>query len=255
MRFTDRLKWLIECFGYTLNRISPDVYNQDGLQSLHNHDFMLNPDFSRAYERGVTASKQDYHWHWRVHIGLWAAFSASRLNGDFVECGVNRGFLSSAIMDYLNWDSLNKTFYLMDTFTGIDEHYLSETERNQKVLRRNIDHGYTKNLDEVRANFEQWQNIHIIEGPIPDTLNSVETNRIAYLHLDMNNAIPEVAAFNFFWDRLVPGAFILLDDYAYKGYEAQYAAMNQAAEAKGVKIASLPTGQGLVLKPAQGYCS
>jgi hypothetical protein len=62
------------------------VYDQDGVRSIHNHEFMTDPDFMRAYERGIKAVGCDYHWHWRVHVGLWAAASAAKLVGDFVEC-------------------------------------------------------------------------------------------------------------------------------------------------------------------------
>ena len=37
----------------------------------------------------------------------------------------------------------------------------------------------------------------------------------------MNCSRPEVAAAEYFWDRRVPGAFVLPDDYAYRGYESQ----------------------------------
>ena len=230
-----------------------EAYSQDGLQSIHNHEFMLDPDFCRAYARGVLACKQDYMWHWRVHVGLWAAYSASKLKGDFIECGVNRGFLSSAIMEYLNWDSLGKTFYLMDTFSGIDEEYISEEERARGTLERNEGEFYAKDLEDlefVKNNFSQWNNIQIVVGSIPETLNTVETDDVAYLHIDMNCVQPEVAAFNYFWDRLVPGAFVLLDDYAYHGYELQKIAMDAATAAKDLKIVSLPTGQGLLIKPS-----
>jgi hypothetical protein len=230
-------------------------YDQDGLRSLHNHEFMSEASFCKAYQRGVTATKTDYRWHWRVHVGLWAAYSASQIGGDFVECGVNRGFLSSAIMDYLDWDSLNRTFYLMDTFSGLDERYVSAEEIRGKKMDLNqegLQSGfYTTKVDSVRENFSQWKNVQIIVGPIPETLPAVKGERLAYLHLDMNCAPPEVAAFEYFWDRLVPGAFILLDDYAYYGFEPQKAAMDAAAAAKGLKIVSLPTGQGLLIKPAR----
>lgn len=75
-------------------------------------------------------------WHWRVHIGLWAGFTASKLAGDFVECGVNRGFLSSAIMEFLDWDSLNRTFFLLDTFEGVDPRYVSQEDRQCGVTER-----------------------------------------------------------------------------------------------------------------------
>ncbi|MBC7900199.1 MAG: class I SAM-dependent methyltransferase, partial [Saprospiraceae bacterium] len=107
---------------------------------------------------------------------------------------------------------------------------------------------YVRGVDSVRANFSQWKNVRIIEGPIPETLSEIDTASIAYLHLDMNCAPPETAALNFLWDRLVHGAFILLDDYAYHGYSEQKYAMDGAAAAKGLKIVSLPTGQGLLIK-------
>jgi SAM-dependent methyltransferase len=229
------------------------VYDQDGLRSIHNHEFMDDPAFRKAYERGVRAAGDDYRWHWRIHIGLWAAASAARLKGDFVECGVNRGFLSSAIMDYLNWDSLGNHFYLLDTFRGLDERFVSSAdkasgavEKNKKSLASGF---YVQGIEEVRATFSQWKNVSLIEGSIPETLPQVRAEKIAYLHLDMNCSAPEIAAIQLFWERLVPGAFVLLDDYAYYGYLSQKIAMDQFAQEKGIKILSLPTGQGLLVKP------
>jgi hypothetical protein len=256
MRFRTVLRKFIEMSGYTIQRLPASnataVYDQDGLWTVHNHEFMRDNAFRRAYERGCRAAA-DYRWHWRVHLGLWAASSASKLDGDFVECGVNRGFMSSAIMELLDWDSLNRIFYLLDTFDGVDERYISEEDRRARVMSKNqglLDCGfYVRGVDPVKANFSQWKNIRIIQGSIPETLNRVETRRVAYLHLDMNCSPPEVAALNFFWDRLLPGAPVLLDDYAYQGFESQKHAMDAVAKEKGVMIASLPTGQGLLIKP------
>ena len=157
-------------------------------------------------------------------------------------------------MEYLNWDSSQKIFYLMDTLSGLDKRCISDGERGREALEKNrrlVQSGfYTTDVSAVRANFSQWQNIRIVVGAIPDTLSAVQANRIAYLHLDMNCAPPEVAALKYFWDRLVPGAFVLLDDYAYAGSEPQKAAMDAVAAARGLKILSLPTGQGFLIKPA-----
>ena len=229
------------------------IYDQDGLRSIHNHEFMDDPAFKKAYARGVRAAGDDYRWHWRVHVGLWAAACAARLEGDFVECGVNRGFLSSAIMDFLNWDSLGKCFYLLDTFRGLDERFVSSADRasgavekNQKSLSSGF---YVERIDEVRANFSQWKNVSLIEGSVPETLSQIRADKIAYLHLDMNCSMPEVAAVQFLWERLVPGALVLLDDYGYYGYLSQKLAMDEFAGEKGINILSLPTGQGLLVKP------
>ncbi|MEB3361005.1 MAG: TylF/MycF/NovP-related O-methyltransferase [Synechococcaceae cyanobacterium] len=214
---------------------------------------MFDLDFTRAYNRGRLAAGEDYLFHWRVHTALWAAHSAMRLNGDFVECGVNRGFISSAIMEFLNWNQYEQTFYLLDTFNGIDPSALSEDDLQHGVLDRNktllASEYYVKSAESVKINFSQWQNVRIVEGSIPQTLSLIDPTAIAYLHLDLNCAGPEIEAIKFFWNRLLPGAIILLDDYAYRGYESQKRAWDVFARQKQVMIASLPTGQGLLLKP------
>lgn len=228
-------------------------YNSDGLLSHHNHDFMRDPAFLSAYARGVQAAEQDYGWYWRVHVGLWAASSAMRLAGDFVECGVNRGFLSSAIMHHLNWNAHERVFYLLDTFAGLDERYVSEQELAHGAMQKNQDAlssgFYTTNVDRVRANFSEWKNTRIVQGSIPETLTQITSAQVAFAHIDMNCAPPEVAALEYLWPRLVPGAMVLLDDYAYYGYEAQKAAMDEFSARHGVSIVSLPTGQGLLIRP------
>jgi hypothetical protein len=234
---------------------APQAYAQDGLISVHSHSFMQDSQFIAAYARGVKAigGVDSYRWHWRIHIGLWAASVASRLDGDFVECGVNRGFLSSAIMEYLAWNALDRDFYLLDTFAGLDERFVSDRERMAGVLQKNAENlqsgFYITGADSVRANFAEWPRARIVAGVIPETLAQVTARQVAYLHLDMNCAPPEIAALDYFWERLVAGAPVLLDDYAYLGYTAQKLAMDEFARAHGVSVCSLPTGQGLIIKP------
>jgi Macrocin-O-methyltransferase (TylF) len=230
-----------------------DWYDQDLLRTRHNHEFMNDPAFRAAYARGVQAAGTDYQWHWRVHAGLWVAQCAAKVPGDFVECGVGKGFMSSAIMHALNWNALGRTFYLLDTFSGVDERYVTAEEAESGILEKSkhlLEVGfYTSSAEAVIRNFSEWKNVDVIAGPVPETLDRVKAERIAYLHLDMNCAPPEVAALNRFWDRLSPGAPVLLDDYAYYGYRPQKIAMDDVARAKGVAVLALPTGQGLLLKP------
>lgn len=231
----------------------PSAYVQDGLISIHAHDFMEDPAFIAAYQRGVQATGTDYKWHWRVHVGLWAASIGRRIPGDFVECGVNAGFMSSSMMQFLDWNSLDKTFYLLDTFSGIDPRYVSAEELDAGILEKNrkfLEGGfYVTDFEAVRANFAEWPRARIVKGSIPDTLPQVDAERVALMHIDLNCAPPEVAALEHFWDRLQKGAPVLLDDYAYWGYRPQKLAMDDLARRLGVQIVSLPTGQGLLLKP------
>lgn len=228
------------------------IYDFDGLRSIHNHDFMADPRFKKAYDRGIKAAGIDYNWYWRVHVGLWAASVAVKLEGDFVECGVNKGFLSSAIMEYMDWNTLDKQFYLLDTFCGIDMRYVTEEEKGSNIEDKNaklIENGfYTLDVNEVKRNFEEWDNVTIIQGSIPETLVQIASHKIAFASIDMNCSPPEVAAMEYLWDRLVPGAIIVLDDYAYSGYLPQKIGMDEFAHRKGIEILSLPTGQGIMVK-------
>jgi hypothetical protein len=194
----------------------------------------------------------DPHFEWRVHIALWAARIASRLPGDFAECGVNAGFMSSAIMQGLDWDRLGKKFYLIDTFEGpaVEQFSSEEVQRGRAELaRKALEAGaYVTDLERVRTNFAQWRGVEIVAGRVPEVLAGIHFGEIAFLHLDMNCAYPEREALRFFWERLVRGGVVLLDDYAYFGHESQAAAMDEVAETVGAEVLSLPTGQGLMIK-------
>ena len=80
----------------------------------------------------------------------------------------------------------------------------------------------------------------------------IKSKKFAYVHIDMNAAEPEMAAIDFFWDKLNPGGIILLCDYNIFGQKEQRYAWNAWAKSKGVSILALPTTQGMILKPNGG---
>jgi len=235
--------------GFELvNLTNKKTYNQDELLTAHNHDFMEDPAFVTAYRRGIKAWEKDPQIHWRTHVALWVASNAQRLEGDFVECGVYRGFLSSAVMQYCDWNKLGKHFFLFDTFCGLDEKYVSKTEKEKGRMEFSRSR-FSECYEKVKSNFAEFKNVHFIKGSIPETLSQVDIAKVCYLSIDMNCVQPEIAAANFFWDKMVSGGMALLDDYAYIGYEEQKKAFDKFAVDKGIKILSLPTGQGLYIKP------
>lgn len=162
-------------------------------------------------------------------------------------------------MTDLNWNTLDRHFYLLDTFSGLDPALVTDQERQDGIIEKNqkmIDDGsYVTSVDSVRENFSEFHNVKIIVGSVPHTLGQIDTDRIAFLHIDMNCAPPEVAAVEALWPRLTCGAVVLLDDYAYSGYQPQKEAMDALAAKIGMNIASLPTGQGLIIKGGQGQRS
>lgn len=228
-------------------------YARDSLFTSNNDHFLNDPAFQAAYGRGVKASNGvDPQIEWRVHVALWIAKAALRVPGDFVECGVNAGFISSAIMQYANWRTVDKRFYLIDTFTGPVFSQYSEEEvkrgRRRVAEKAVIGGAYMTDVDRVRANYSEWPGTVLVQGTIPAVLARLNLGAVAFLHIDLNCAYPERAALEFFWDRLSPGAFVLLDDYAYFDNDCLTQAIDDAARKLGIEILSLPTGQGLIIR-------
>lgn len=251
-----QVKRVLRFFGYEIKKLrgpDPGIYDEDGLTSRHYHDFLSDPRFLKAYTRGQKAAGKDYHFRWRVYVATWAAEMALKLPGDFVECGVNRGFMSSAIMEYLDWNSVQKKFYLLDTFKGFDDRLISEKENKSdlmKYYRERLDSDfYVMDLEPVKQNFNEWRNIILVQGTIPETLSKVDCRQIAFLHLDTECLLPDIATLDSLWDRITPGGIILMNDYAYSSYRAYKSGMDEYIAKFNVRILTLPTGQGFLIKP------
>jgi hypothetical protein len=222
------------------------TYNQDGLATTHSSDFMHEPQFAAAYAAGeATGSWRKSRVHWRAHVLLWAAQIADRLDGDFVECGTYKGGLAMTLATFFDFAKQKRRMFLFDTFTGIDPELASESENTRRGFRNK----YPGDVyEEVRERFAPFPNIHVIRGRVPETLPQAQTDKVAFLHIDMNNAAPEIAAAEYFWPKLIPGAPVVLDDYGWKDCGEQKAAFDRFAKRKGIPLLSLPTGQGMLIK-------
>lgn len=244
----DKVYELISRNNYILPK-SDIRYANDLLYTYHNADFINTPKFSKIYaEVKATGGKllSNYDIQWRIHVITWFANSVKNLEGDFIDCGVNTGFCPLAVIRHTDFNTLKKTYFLFDTFYGMDPKYSSQYE-----MERHATLGYGKNdfiYEEVKHRFKDY-NVQIIKGAIPETLTIPVINKIAYLSIDMNSVVPEVEALNYFWDKIVQGGVIILDDYGYPGCEDQKEAHDKFAKSKNVEILSLPTCQGIIIKP------
>lgn len=248
--FSIRRLLSILCFPYKYGIMLNPTYNEDGLITNHVVTFMRDEKFIESYNKSLDDSVFINHisFRWRVYVACWAAYRSINLDGDFVECGVNRGIISKAVIEYTNFTSTRKKYYLLDTFDGIPLDLATQEEWLINPVCRNNNYGDTYNF--IKQRFSKYQNIIIIKGKVPETLSEIKSKEIAFISLDMNLAVPEIAAAEYLWDKLVSGGIILLDDYAYsEAYTVQMNEFNKFAKRKNVMILTLPTGQGIIIKP------
>ena len=174
---------------------------------------------------------------WRRYVLACAAFHAVQLDGDFVECGCYRGTGIKTVVDYLGGTAFPRNFWGYDLFDhspGMEHHAM-------------LEHGPGL-VDEVRLKFAAYPQVRIVQGEIPGSL-SESPDRIAYLHIDLNQAPAEIAALEVLFDRIVPGGIVILDDYEWAmAYRRQKLLEDPWFEARSYRVMPLPTGQGLVIK-------
>lgn len=228
------------------------TYADDGLITQHVCDFLEHGRFMVAYQE----ARQNVPWthpgeiHYRAYIACWAAERGLSLEGDFVECGVGHGIYSRTICSYLDFAKTGRRFFLFDTYAGIPtETALTDAERGM-AASFNQSHYAGDMLGRASAKFAPFPNVQLVQGIVPQSLSTADIGRVAYLSIDMNNAAAEIGAIRYLWDMLVPGAIVLLDDYAYgESFRDQKRAWDAFAREKGVSILSLPTGQGMIIRP------
>ena len=232
-------------------------YVDDGLATNHVTDCLNDEKFVNAYNEGEKTGAIKNHpgdIHYRAYIACYFAKYCSRLDGDFVECGVGKGFFSKIIVSYLNFEKINKFFFLFDTFEGIPIHQGKDCEIAMMNLMNKIHyHDFSRKegnyYNHVCKTFLNYPNVKIIKGIVPESLKDISINKVSYFSVDMNNAFAEIEAIKFFWNKIVSYGIVLLDDYAFgEEFAEQKKCWDKFAKDKNLEILTLPTGQGLIIK-------
>jgi len=201
-------------------------YNEGGLATQNRADFQRDERFIKAYETALKHNSAAQHTEkWKAHVICWAMNNAMALGGDMVECGVSRGFHSRVGLEYTG--AKNK-LYLIDAWDG-------------RL-------GYKDEYQQVKASFSGFPNVELIRGEIPGILNELKTKKIAYLHVDLNVAKPEIEALEYLWDRMQTGAIIVSHDYGHLQLQETRKAWDKFAASKGKMVLALPTGQGVIIR-------
>jgi O-methyltransferase len=141
------------------------------------------------------------------------------LPGDILECGVWNGG-SAALMAFTDFKrpSLHhtRTIWLYDSFEGLPPPTEKDGVRGQNTFFQGLDKG---RVDMVHAAFRRLgvarDRYKIVEGWFDKTLISTPVDKIAVLHIDADWYESVKLALEQLYDKVVPGGFVILDDYGY----------------------------------------
>lgn len=202
-----------------------------------NNSMLDDVAFRRAWESNAETDV-DRAIVWRRYVLACAAHHCVQLEGDFVECGSYTGVGVKTVVDYLGGMAFPKTFWAYDLF----EHFEGMPNQKMEELGPQL-------FGRVQAKFAAYPQVRLVRGMIPASFEGNVPDRIAYLHIDLNQAAAELAALDSLFDRVVPGGIVVLDDYEWSGvFRPQKLAEDPWFDRRGYRVMPLPTGQGLVIK-------
>jgi O-methyltransferase len=213
------------------------TFNQDGFNTTHFLGFRQDAKFNSAFSAAISSLPSNMAGpltaiEWRAHICTWAANQAAGIEGDFIECGVWHGALSKTICEYADFKSNNRKFYLVDSWGG-------EFENHPK---------YDLDIfNQVKARFSMYPQVKLVRGLVPEVLEQIPSTKIAYLSIDMNGGLPELAALNFFYPKMVKGGVIYFDDYGW-GYPELRKVVDEFFSDKPETLLHFPSGNSIVIK-------
>lgn len=161
------------------------------------------------------------------------------LSGDIVECGVWKG-ASAYLMCQAHRNS-ERTIHLFDSFEGLpvpdprdgDYWFAGALNSPEEVLRETL---------------AEFSNYRTYKGWIPERFGEVADRQFSFLHVDVDLYQPTLETLSFFYERIVSGGVILMDDYGFNSCPGAKQAADEFFFDKPEKIMMLTTGQAFVLK-------
>lgn len=210
-------------------------YADDLFVVYRNLGFLKDPLFRLALEESQADSIL-LGRVWRLWVLSWTMAQRWRVGGAFVDCGAYDGTALEVAIRYnlmLNGRNDGK-FFACDLFD------------NPPTEARKAKHGPTLH-QLVQTRLSQLIDSTVVKGPLPKSLESVETGPITWCQIDLNSAEADLYTFQHVQNRLMPGAIVIFDDYGFSRYADTQRELDSVIKSDGGLVLELPTGQGLFI--------
>jgi hypothetical protein len=168
-----------------------------------------------------------------------ANYAASLPVGDVIECGCWHGHSTIAIATILTDHRFSGRFHVFDSFEGglsgfkeKDESYFELSEHEKRALIKQ----FASNFEFVSSVTAKFGFVELHRGWIPQSFASFAARPVKFVHIDVDMYDPTKAALEFFWDDLVSGGCIVVDDYNHAVFEGATRAVDEFLESRPPRI-------------------
>lgn len=172
----------------------------------------------------------------RLYILYQLCKDIENKDGDLAEVGVYKGgslYLMSQVLK-------DKKIFAFDTFEGMPEVCEHDNAHRKGDFSQTSLEGVQKSVGASNVEYHQ--------GIFPDTSEPIKENKFSFVHIDVDIYKSVIDCSEFFYSRMVPGGYMIYDDYGFITCKGARKAVDEFFADKPERVIYLPTGQALIIK-------
>lgn len=126
------------------------------------------------------------------------------------------------------------SFYLFDSFEGFPV-----VSRFDPKDKKKGDYSIEGSFENILNYFSLYPNVQVIKGFVPGTFSQLDRqNKYHMVFYDCDLYEPALATFDYFWEKIVPGGYLLIHDYVAEdgGYHGVKKATDEYFKNKNVSM-------------------
>jgi O-methyltransferase len=187
-----------------------------------------------------------------------SSMEKTKTPGAWVECGTWNGG-SAAIIGRICKKNPARQLWLFDSWEGLPEPTQEDVSFEGKAGQAGWAAGRQEKVEELLLQKLQLprSRVHLVKGWVDDTIPATKSTigPISYLLLDCDWHHSTNLALNELYDQVIPGGFVLVDDYDY--WRGAKAALDDFLAARGidVRLRRIPPVAVYFRKPVQTSAS
>lgn len=214
-----------------------DFFYQDFKEKVKNGLGLVLDE--RLYELALSFTLQSRVSIHTTILGTWLFLELLKqvndIKGSVAELGAFEGGNALCGLHFLS--SLNsKKMFICDSFEGFPE--LSDYD---PATFTGGDYAIESSFQEIVDRFKIFPNASVVKGFIPESLEDIPSDeKFSIVFYDCDLYQPALDTFDYFWDKIVPGGYLIIHDYEVQegGFVGVKKATDSFFDDKDVKIVS-----------------